>query len=240
MPASSLKSLKNKDLLALQQALGYKFKDPSHLICALTHKSYFHEHPDTSAPHNERLEFLGDSVLGLVVTDHLYRDEGTRPESFMSRVKSYVVRASVLYEVAQGLKLGKYLLLGKGEKVSGGRGKLSVLSDALEAVIGAVHMDGGYGASKRLVLRLFKEKIKDASDSGEFFDSKSDLQVLSQSLFGELPRYRQVKEEGKEHKKVFTAEVLVSGKKYGKGMGGSKKSAEEAAARRALIKLQAK
>ncbi|MCC6347299.1 MAG: ribonuclease III [Nitrospirales bacterium] len=220
-----------------EDSLGHRFSDKRLLRAALTHKSYHHENPDESPDHNERLEFLGDSVLGLVIAEKLFLDQVGFSEAEMSKMKSYLVKEAVLFEMASKLSLGDYLRLGKGEESTGGRQKKSVLSDAFEALIGAVFLDSGYETVKALVLDLFREKIPDVISRKEGYDFKSELQERCQSLFGVLPEYRIVKLEGEEHKRVFTAEVSINRQLYGSGVGKSKKEAQMAAAKEAFEKL---
>ncbi|MBI3593156.1 MAG: ribonuclease III [Nitrospirae bacterium] len=232
MPALSLENTK-----AIESSLGYSFKNKKLLASALTHKSYHHENVGEILSHNERLEFLGDSVLGLVVAEKLFLDENIFTEADMSKMKSYLVKESVLFEIASSLSLGKYLMLGKGEESTGGRHKRSVLSDAFEALVGAVFLDSDYDTARGLVLKLFKEKIPDVILRKESYDFKSELQEKSQSVFGVLPEYRIVKQEGEEHKKIFTAEVYINGELYGSGTGKSKKESQTSAAKEALKKF---
>ncbi|MDI6728071.1 MAG: ribonuclease III, partial [Thermodesulfovibrionales bacterium] len=158
-------------------------------------------------------------------------------EADMSKMKSYLVKESVLFEMAAMLSLGKYLRLGRGEESTGGRQKKSILSDAVEALFGAIFLDSDYGTAKSVILRLFSDKIDSIISKKEGYDFKSELQEKSQSLFGVLPEYRIVKQEGEEHKKVFTSEVYINGRLYGSGTGKSKKDAQMNAAKEALKKL---
>jgi ribonuclease-3 len=155
----------------------------------------------------------------------------------MSKMKSYLVKESVLFETATRLSLGKYLRLGRGEESTGGRQKKSILSDAVEALFGAIFLDSDYETAKSVILRLFSDKIDNIISKKEGYDFKSELQEKSQGLFGVLPEYRIVKQEGEEHKKVFTAEVYINGQLYGSGTGKSKKDAQMNAAKEALKKL---
>lgn len=222
----------------LERALGYTFNDRRLLLNALTHRSFFHEHPERAETYNERLEFLGDSVLGLVIVEYLYASGGNLAESVMAKAKSCLVKESVLFEVATALSLGKYLRLGKGEDSTGGRAKKSLLADAVEATFGAVYLDGGYENARRVILGLFRERIDSVLASGEFHDFKTELQEKTQLLFNSIPEYRTVKEEGEEHKKKFTVEVYIQGQKYGRGAGKSKKEAEACAACEAIKRLE--
>jgi len=226
------------DISELEKSLGYSFSNKDVLIEALTHRSFYHEHSDKVDNYNERLEFLGDSVLGLAIVEYLFLYEGKLTESIMAKTKSYLVKESVLSDIASSVSLGKYLRLGKGEEATGGRKKRSLLADAVEAVLGAVYIDGGYHTAKELIRRLFKDKIDTIMSSGEFHDFKTALQEKTQLLFGSIPEYIMIKQEGEEHKKIFTVEVHISGEKFGTGVGKSKKEAETFAAREALNKLQ--
>jgi ribonuclease III len=186
---------------------------------------------------NERLEFLGDSVLGLIVTDHIFRTYPDLPEGELAKVRAAVVSAAALAEVAVELELGEAVLLGKGEDASGGREKPSILADALEAVIGAVYIEGGWDAAERLVLDLLGERIVEASEGPGGQDYKTRLQELTARELTELPRYR-LTDEGPDHAKRFFAEVRIGGEVRGRGEGRSKKQAEAAAARDAWEALR--
>jgi len=226
-----------KDIADLEKRFGYVFKNRKLLTEALTHRSFYHENPDKSIAHNERLEFLGDSVLGFVIVEYLFSSDKEFTESIMAKIKSYLVKESILSEIADSISLGKYLKLGKGEEATGGRAKKSILADTIEALLGAVYLDGGYKKVKAVVLKLFRKEIDTLMDSTRFYDFKTELQENTQLLFGVLPEYRVVKQEGEEHEKVFTIEVFIEGKKFGKGSGKSKKEAQTIAAREALSQL---
>jgi ribonuclease III len=194
----------------------------------MAHRSWCAETP--GAHSNERLEFLGDAVLGLVVTDHIFRAYPELPEGELAKVRATVVSAAALAEVAAELDLGDALLLGKGEDASGGREKPSILADALEGLIGALYLDGGWSASQEFVLRLLGERIAEAAAGPGGQDYKTRLQELSARHFDTLPRY-DVADEGPDHAKRFFATVSVAGAARGSGEGRSKKQAEQAAAR---------
>jgi ribonuclease-3 len=230
--------MSKQDIAELEKHLGYIFKNKKLLYEALTHRSFSHENPDKADTCNERLEFLGDSVLGFVIVEYLFLSKSKFSESVMAKTKSYLVKESVLSEIASSISLGKYLKLGKGEEATGGRTKSSLLADAIEAVLGAVYLDGGYKKAKELILTLFKEKIDTILSSGEFYDFKTELQEKTQLLFSTIPEYKVIKQEGKEHKKIFTVEVYVAGEMFGTGCGKSKKEAETLAAKKGLLKLQ--
>jgi len=225
------------DSAELEKDLGYTFLDKMLLQEALTHKSYSHENPQQAPVCNERLEFLGDSVLGFIIVEYLFLTRNQLSESVMSKTKSYLVQESVLSEIARFLSLGRYLMLGKGEEATGGRKKDSLLADAVEAILGAVYLDGGYRKVRKLIVRLFKEKIDSVISSGDFHDFKSELQEKSQLLFNTIPEYRLIKQEGKEHDRIFTVAVYISGEKFSTGCGRNKKQAETNAAREALKRI---
>jgi ribonuclease-3 len=227
----------SENLEKLEKSLGYSFRNRELLGEALTHKSYHHEQPRKAPKYNERLEFLGDSVLALVIVEHIFRMEMEYSESLMSKIKSYLVRGSLLSEIAADLSLGHYIRLGKGEEDTGGRRKKSILADALEAVFGTIYLDGGYENARQVILSLFGERIAAAISSGEYLDYKTELQERSQMLFGVLPEYRVVGQDGDEHLKMFTVEVFIEGTQFGKGVGRSKKEAETLAAKEAMERL---
>src|SRR3954451_5011274 len=221
-------------LEALAERLGYRFGDRSLLATAMAHRSWCAETP--GEPSNERLEFLGDAVLGLVVTDHLFRSYDL-PEGELAKVRASVVNSEALAEVAAELDIGAALLLGKGEDASGGREKPSILADAMEAVLGAVYLDGGWEPAADLVMNLLGERIATAAEGPGGHDFKTRLQELAARHYDTLPRY-DVLDEGPDHAKKFFATVRLEGVAQGHGEGRSKKQAEQAAARaawRALV-----
>jgi ribonuclease-3 len=228
----------SENLEKLERALGYSFRNRDLLPEALTHRSYHHENPHRVLSYNERLEFIGDSVVGLVVVEYLFNYDREFTESEMSKLKSYLVRGSLLSEVASGISLGDYLRLGRGEDETGGRTKKSLLANAMEAVFGAVYVDAGYQEARKAVLGLLEGRILEAIRSGQYHSYKTELQEESQLRFGVLPEYRIVSTEGEEHRKTFTAEVFISGKRFGSGAGKNKKEAQTAAAKEALERLK--
>ncbi|MBV9096384.1 MAG: ribonuclease III [Streptosporangiaceae bacterium] len=215
-----------RDPVELSGALGVPV-DPALLERALTHRSYAYEHDNP--PTNERLEFLGDSVLGLVVTDTLYRGYPNLPEGQLAKLRAAVVQMSALAEVALGLNLGDYIKLGRGEQVTGGRNKPSILADTLEAVIGAVYIDSGLEVASALVHRLFDPVIARSARLGAGLDWKTSLQELTAGEMLGVPDY-QVDESGPDHAKSFRAVVRVGGLVLGSGQGRTKKAAEQQAA----------
>jgi ribonuclease-3 len=222
-------------LEALAARLKRPFRDPELLARSLAHRSWCAE--TEGAASNERLEFLGDAVLGIVVTDHLFRTYPDLPEGELAKVRASLVNSEALAEVAATLDLGDALLLGKGEDASGGREKPSILADAMEAVIGAVYIDGGWPAAVELIMGLLAERIEEAAAGPGGQDYKTRLQELAATQFGQLPRY-DVADEGPDHAKRFYATVFLEGVERGRGEGRSKKQAEQAAARAAWKDLQ--
>jgi ribonuclease-3 len=220
----------------LATRLGHDFADPDLLTWAVAHRSWCAETAGASS--NERLEFLGDAVLGLVVTDHLFLAYPEMPEGELAKVRAAVVNSEALAEVAAELSLGPALLLGKGEDASGGREKSSILADAMEAVIGAVYLDGGWPAASRLVMSLLGDRILEAAAGPGGQDFKTRLQELAAREFDQLPRY-EVTDEGPDHAKRFYATVVLAGVPRGRGEGRSKKHAEQGAAREAWHELNA-
>ncbi len=223
-----------RDARALDRALGVRFRDPSFREAALTHRSFAFE--QGLAVNNERLEFLGDAVLGLVVTDMAYREFPDMPEGDLAKLRAAIVNMSALAEVARDLGLGEAVLLGKGEEMSGGRDKASILADAMEAVLGAVYLDRGLPTTRKLIERLFGPRmIAYVRGEGER-DYKTILQEIASQDLRSLPEYK-ITERGPDHQKEFTATVYLGGKAWGRGRGRSKKEAEQRAAREAFVKL---
>ena len=222
----------------IQQRIGYTFKEAELLERSLTHKSYANE--NRVPYHNERMEFLGDAVLSLFISEYLMKTCPDSTEGDLSRIRAAVVSEPALAAISREIGLGDYLLLGKGEDQTGGRNKDSLLSDCLEALIAAVYLDAGKDAAESLVIRLFEEVIKKTSTSGGSLDYKTELQELCQEQLKQLPEYRIVSETGPDHQKQFEMEVWIKGQLSGRGTGKSKKEAEQRAAREALEKLSIK
>jgi ribonuclease-3 len=216
--------------------LGHVFDEPSLLVQAVSHRSWCAE--AGGHPSNERLEFLGDAVLGLVVADHCFRSYPESTEGDMAQVRAAVVNTNVLAEVAAELDLGMAVRLGRGEEASGGRAKASILADCFEAVIGAVYLDGGWDASRDFVLGILGKRIVVAAAGPGAEDHKTRLQEYVVHLHGQVPRY-EVVGSGPDHDRRFSARVYVAGELVGKGEGRSKKDAEQAAARVASKSLAA-
>ncbi|MBI2829886.1 MAG: ribonuclease III [Chloroflexi bacterium] len=221
------------ELSALQKSLGVTFRDLSLLEQALVHSSYLNEYPGLGLVSNERLEFLGDAVLGLVIAEKLYRDFPEYSEGEMTRLRSALVRRETLASVARDIRLGNHLYMGKGEESGGGRNKPRNLAGALEALIAAIYLEQGFEMAQEIVLRLFDGEIEKVT-RGEAINYKSQLQELVQAQGQPSPTYHVVEAAGPDHARKFTVEVRVGERVLGRGSGKSKKAAETEAARAAL------
>jgi ribonuclease-3 len=222
------------DAASLERALGVSFSDPELRRLALTHRSFAFEHGMDAT--NERLEFLGDSVLGLVVTDMAYAEFPELPEGQLAKLRAAIVNMHALAEVARGLGVGDAVLLGRGEELSGGRNKASILADALEAVFGAVYLDRGLDVARSLIERLFRPRMEAYVRGEGERDHKTILQELASQELRAMPEYH-LEERGPDHEKEFTATVFVAGEPLGTGVGRSKKEAEQRAAREAYDRV---
>ena len=222
-------------MTTLEEKLGYEFRDPALLENALTHSSCANESRGRRQS-NERLEFLGDSILGMVVADHLYRNHPDLPEGELTRTRAALVCEGSLVEVAQCLELGAYLKLGKGEEAGGGRERPSIIADAVEAVLAAVYLDGGIGSARKLIQKFILDREAEKSASRDY---KTALQELVQRESGQVLGYQLIGAEGPDHAKIFSVEVDLNGIPIGQGRGRSKKEAEQNAARAAIEKLKA-
>ena len=222
------------ELADLQDTLNIVFKDPTLLKQALVHRSYLHENPDFDLPSNERLEFLGDSLLSFVIAEKLFEDFPEISEGGMTKMRAALVRTETLARLARSLGLGNYLYLGRGEETSGGRTKQSILAGVFEAVIGAILIDHGFNACKDFILRLFTDEIGKAAEDRLIADYKSQLQEITQARHHTAPIYQTIKEDGPDHAKEFTVEVTVDGRMIAIGRGKSKRQAETEAAQTAL------
>jgi len=224
-------------LAKLQEALGYSFKEIKLLNKAVTHKSYVNESGE-SLKHNERFEFLGDSVLDLVVSDYLVQKYSDYKEGTLSKIRAAVVNEACLAGLARQLDLGAFLLLGKGEEMSGGRKKASLLANAYEAVAGAIYCDSNLETASNVLLPQIKNEINKFDDPRVSRDYKSDMQEYTQNKLFCIPVYKVIRETGPDHEKQFEIIVLAKDANMGKGTGRSKKEAEQAAAKMALEKYQ--
>ncbi|MBE6990808.1 MAG: ribonuclease III [Ruminococcaceae bacterium] len=224
----------------LEERLGYCFRDRQLLEAAMYHSSYANEHRGSGVHSNERMEFLGDAVLGLVTGEYLYREHPDAPEGDLTRIRAALVCEESLYEVAQSLGLGKYLKLGRGEESGGGRERPSILADAVESVFAAVYLDGGLEAARALIHRVLLDREQEEAVERRRRDCKTALQELVQQRANQELRYELVGASGPDHAKVFTCRVTLNGREFGRGEGRSKKEAEQAAAGAALAYLQAR
>lgn len=217
----------------LEKKLGYSFKDKTLLETALSHSSYANENRAEGLESNERLEFLGDSVLGQIVAAYLYRNYPKMPEGQMTRLRAELVCETSLYEVSKKLELGRYIKLGRGEEHTGGRGRESILADAVEAIIAAIYLDGGLEAAKRFIDRYILTGFE-AEEIHSVTDYKTALQERVQRSAGQILSYELVSESGPDHRKTFTMRVDLNGCPIGEGSGKTKKEAEQNAARSGL------
>ena len=222
----------------LQKIIDHQFKHPELLQEARTHPSLAHEHADSKMADNQRLEFLGDAVLQLVLTDRIYALFPSFPEGKLTQVRAHLANRHTLYRRAQALNLGDYLLLGKGEESSGGRQRLSNLADAFEALLGAIYLDGGIRAARKFVHQQFADELIQLTEATPRQNPKGRLQELLQANSSANPHYRVVHESGPDHSKHFEAIVEWQGREIGRGTGSSKKLAEIAAAEAALNALE--
>jgi ribonuclease-3 len=225
------------DLAVLQQTLGVWFNQPSLLEQALIHSSYINENPDFAPTSNERLEFLGDAILGFIIAEELYQRFPQLGEGEMTKLRSSLVRRDTLSRIAKNISLGDYLYLGRGEEASGGRHKPPNLAGVLEAVIAAIFLDQGSVAARDFVLRSVNQELNKLLTRGVEVDYKSQLQELIQARQQQTPSYKVIETGGPDHDKTFTVEVRVGDTVLGRGSGKSKKEAEAEAARSALAQL---
>lgn len=224
------------DFAKFEEILGFSFEDKALLRQAFTHRSYINENRSSNLSHNERLEFLGDAVLELVVTDHLYTSQRDLDEGALTSLRASLVNADTCARVAQDLGVNEYLLLSKGEAKDVGRARQYILANTLEALIGAVYLDRGYDAAKDFILKHLAPISEEILKSGSWIDSKSLFQEKAQEHLGLTPIYKTVKETGPDHDKHFTVSVFVGKEELGQGEGKSKQDAEQMAAKNALEK----
>lgn len=226
-----------RNLESLEKKTGYQFRNKSLLRHAMTHSSYINEKHLRKVDCNERLEFLGDAVLELVSSEYLFYGNPEMPEGQMTKERASMVCEKALAFCARELELGEYLLLGKGEDATGGRKRESITSDAMEALIGAIYLDGGFANAKEFIHRFI---LKDLENKKLFFDSKTILQEIVQANFKEVISYHLIGEEGPDHNKTFRVAVHIGEEEYGVGEGRTKKAAEQEAAYISILKLHEK
>jgi ribonuclease III len=231
------KKIKDKQIDRLQKIIRVKFKNKSLLQRAVTHRSYVNE-SGRNIKDNERLEYLGDSVLGLVVNEFLFRQFEDYREGKLAKIKSAVVSEATLAKIARNINLGEYILMGKGEDHSGGRERPSILANTLEAVIGAIYLDSGLKVSRKFVLFLIREEIDTVNNLTYLRDPKTALQEYVQKKYKERPVYQVIEERGPDHRKEFTVRLMVNGREIVTGEGPSKRKAEMNAARASLKKIE--
>lgn len=227
---------RRKELQAFERQSGIKFRDIELLNLAFAHRSFANE-SSQDVDNNERLEFLGDSVLGLVVAEYLFENLTDRPEGDLAKIKSFVVSEDSLAEVARRIEVDSYILIGKGEEYSGGRNKKALLADCMEAIIGAFFIDSGFRPARKFVLRHLVPEINKVLEDRHRKDYKTLLQEHVQKTYKTYPRYNLVKKTGPDHDKTFWIEVVVDNKSYGPGKGANKKEAEQNAAALAFEKI---
>jgi len=223
----------------LERVIDYCFEDKMKLVLALTHSSYANECRDERITSNERLEFLGDTVLNMVVSEYIYKNCSYLAEGEMTKFRANVVCERTLAECAQNLSIGKYLLLGKGEENTGGRTRVSILSDAVEALIGAIYIDGGLESARTFILNQLEKTIEKSIQGTIFMDYKTQLQEIIQKTNEHKIAYEIIEEKGPDHSKVFVAQVKVDEKVVGVGEGRTKKEAEQMAAKSSLENINA-
>ena len=231
---ASINDVIKESIRAFEEKIGYEFKDKTYIQTALTHSSFANEHKEFN--YNERLEFLGDSVLGLVVSDYLFRARNDLPEGKLTRLRANVVCEESLSAVARKINLGDHLFLGKGEKASGGSNRDSILADATEAVIAAIYLDGGFDQAKDFILSNLRDTIAKNIDGNIFRDYKTILQEIIQGNNGKIS-CKLVGESGPDNNKEFEMQVKCGQETIGIGKGKNKKEAEKEAARDALVKM---
>lgn len=230
--------MKNEDYIKLANKLNVSFKDIKLLKKALTHRSFLNENRKLAHEHNERLEFLGDAVLELVITDHLFRAYSNRPEGDLTSFRSAIVCTSSLAEASRELDLGKYLRLSHGEALTGGRDKDYILANTFEALLGAIYIEHGYPKCAKFLEKILIPKIKRIVKLRLDINSKTKFQEIAQAKFGRTPNYRVLKETGPHHDRIFKIGVYIGNKRMGVGEGPNKQSAEELAAQEALKQIE--
>ena len=223
------------DIKKFQEVIGYHFHDEKLLRQALTHSSFANEKHLKKHSDNERLEFLGDAVLEIISSEFLYKEYPDKPEGELTKLRASIVCEPTLALCTKDIALGEYLLLGKGEDQTGGRGRKSILSDALEAVIGAIYLDGGFANAKEFIHKYI---LTDIEHKQLFYDSKTILQEMVQATTEDHLEYEVLREEGPDHNKTFEVRALLGGEEIGRGTGRTKKAAEAVAAYRGILKLR--
>jgi len=223
-----------KDVSVLEKKLNIKFKNKDLLIQAFVHRSYLNENSDFHLHHNERLEFLGDAVLELIVTEELYKDYPDKPEGELTNWRASLVNSKILFRIAKELNFSDFLLLSKGQSKEVGKARSYILANAFEAVIGAIYLDIGYDTAKQFIKKNLMKELPNILEKGLYKDAKSRFQERAQEKTGITPSYKVLKERGPDHAKHFNVGVFLEKKLIAKGEGFSKQEAEESAAKKAL------
>jgi ribonuclease-3 len=236
--ARSLQPERKKELQLFERHAEIRFRALEFLDQAFTHRSYANEISENYSDNNERLEFLGDSVLGMVVSEYLYETLPDQPEGELARIKSFVVSEASLSEISKRLRVDNFILIGKGEEYSGGRSKKAILADCLEAIIGAYYLDSGFAPARVFVHKILIPEINKVLENRHAKDYKTLLQEHVQKRMKTYPRYKVIQKSGPDHDKTFTIEVHIGEKSYGSGRGKNKKEAEQEAARIAYLAIQ--
>ena len=234
------RNLIDNNISLLEEKIEYNFKDKEVVFTAITHSSYANERKTKKLKYNERIEFLGDSVLSLVISEYLYKMYPNLPEGELTVTRAKIVCENSLSKCATDINLGKHLMLGKGEELSGGRSKMSILSDAFEALIGAIYLDGGFDTARGFILKYMENIIKSCVEGKLFYDFKTQLQEIIQQNGEQHISYIVIDESGPDHNKTFKTEVRVNNVTIGQGNGHSKKESEQSAAKDALDKINIK
>lgn len=225
------------NLKDIEGKIGLEFKNKNLLKTAFIHRSYLNEHPKEHLGHNERLEFLGDSVLGFIISDYLFEKFPKHPEGDLTNFRSSIVNAKILSVVARELELGKYLFLSRGEEATGGRDRQYLLANTYESLLGAIYLDSGTESSKKFIHKTLLPHLKAIIENKLYKDYKSQLQEIAQAKFNITPNYNIISEKGPDHTKTFETGAYLGKKLLAKGEGKSKQDAEQEAAKRALEKL---
>ena len=237
---SMLKSIEvilETQIKSIENTIGYCYKDKNNLILAITHSSYAYEKKNEKLCSNERMEFLGDAVLNIAISEYIYSNHSHLSEGEMTKTRASIVCEGSLMNCANSIELGKYILLGRGEETTGGRTRTSVLSDAFEALIGSIYLDGGLAPAKNFIYSIMHEIITNAISGISVIDYKTQLQELAQKSIDQKIQYETLEEKGPDHFKFFIVQVKVADRVLGKGEGRSKKEAEQNAARIAIGRM---
>lgn len=230
----------NDELTEIESRLGYRFENPGLLISSLTRRSFWHENRNTCSENNERMEFLGDAVLGLIIADILYKKYPESNEGDLQKKRASIVNRGALAKLMRNLGFAQFIRMGKGDEISGCRDRDSILADTLEAILAAIYIDSGFETAYEIIEKHFRELVEDANDTNRIDDSKSRLQELTQAELGLTPSYEVLEEWGEEHRKTFRVAVYVGENLAGKGEGASKREAAQMAARKALSSYDVK